>query len=168
MYNTNLSKAELLRLGTEIGSDVPFFILEKSASFAGGRGELFEKANGLKLNLWVLIVSPNFEVSTAWAYSCMDKHLTFEKNNNNLFDREFLGYQGEIPTANMGNDFEYPVFDAHPELSRERDRLLVAGAKFAMLTGSGSSLYGVFDGETEARAAALECPFGLSFVCRPY
>lgn len=168
LFDTGLTLADLLKLGLEIGSDVPFFILNTSAMIASGRGEQFEKVNGLNSDYWVLIIYPNFEISTAWAYSCLGKHLTLEKKNNNLFDREFLGFQGEIPTANMGNDFEYPVFDAHPELSRERDRLLVAGAKFAMLSGSGSSLYGVFDGETEARDAALESPFGLSFVCRPY
>lgn len=168
LFNTHTDKSELLQIASIIGSDVPFFILNTHASFASGRGEILSEVNGLDVNSWVLIIFPEFEVSTAWAYSCVAKHLTFEKNRNNLLNREFLDYQGDIPTANMGNDFEYPVFDARPELRRERDRLLGAGAKFAMLSGSGSSLYGVFDGEAEARAAALESPFGLSFVCRHY
>ena len=168
LFNTRIDNAELTRIASYVGSDVPFFMLRTTASFASGRGELLSSINGLDSSSWVLIIVPDFEVSTAWAYSCVGNHLTLEKNHNILFNREFLEYQGDIPTANMGNDFEYPVFDAHPELRRERDRLLGAGATFAMLSGSGSSLFGVFDGEAEARAAALESPFGLSFVCRPY
>ena len=168
LYDIHPSRDELLSLAGEIGSDVPFFTLNTSAALASGRGEFLTPISGLGSNLSLLIIYPEFEVSTTWAYTCIDKHLTLEKNNNNLIIREFLKFQGEIPTANMGNDFEFPVFEAHPELSRERDRLLNAGAIFAMLSGSGSSLYGVFDDEAIAREAALDCPNGLSFVCRPY
>lgn len=158
----------LKAIAPTVGSDVLFFLADVPAAIGEGKGEIITPNRGLATSDWVVIVWPGFGVSTADAYRKADETLTFSENDIKIIIYDFLKYQGGTPTAGMTNDFEPVVFAAHPELTDVRNRLLQAGARFAGLCGSGSSLFGVFDGETQGRAAARgwRLPW-LSFVCRP-
>ena len=162
-------KPRLEEIGALIGSDVLFFTRNLSAALCRGRGEIISNSQGLTGNWYILLLMPNFSISTGKAYRTLDDCLTFNSGRVKLSVRDFSEYQGGIPTAGMGNDFEHPVFTAHPELEYARDRMIELGAIHAAMTGSGSAIYGVFDGEAAVRAARSGwCQSWLSFVCRPY
>lgn len=157
----------LAALALELGADVPFFLSDRAAAVGRGLGDDLEVAEGLPDEKWVAVVWPGFQVSTAQAYQELDNTLTRRESGINLRVRSLL-QQEQAGRTHYINDFEPVVFSAHPELSEARDRLLRAGAFSAGLAGSGSSLFGLFDGEAEARAAASGWrPPWLTFVCRP-
>ena len=98
----------------------------------------------------------------------LDDILTFDEKNIKIIFRSFLGYEGGAFQDLMSNDFEQVIFPHHPILKTARDQLLKAGAITAGLCGSGSALFGIFDGNNEALAASmLSQPPWLSFVFRP-
>ena len=168
IYQIAENDPDLPKIASQLGSDVSFFMTQARAATAEGRGEKLKSTRSLDDRCWILIVYPGFEISTAWAYSVCDKFLTLNKNILKLIGRDLNYSRDKFGDFEMGNDFEKPVFAAYPELSRERDRLLEAGAYHAALSGSGSALFGIFDGEAVTRAAAHGCQSWLSFVCRPY
>lgn len=162
-------KPVLSEIGASIGSDVPFFTADFPVALCRGRGEIISQSHGLSKDRFILLLMPDFSISTSWAYRTLDDCLTFNTEDVKLSVREFSEYQGGIPTAGMGNDFEHPVFAAHPELEYACNRMLEMGAVHAAMTGSGSAIYGIFDGEAAIRAAKSGwCQSWLSFVCRPY
>jgi 4-diphosphocytidyl-2-C-methyl-D-erythritol kinase len=146
----------LLALGTELGSDVPFFVMGAPFAHGTGRGERLAALAPLPARP-VVVAIPDFPVATAEAFRWLDQ------------DREEQGTDApavpEQPThgtelswdavaADAMNDFEGPVFRRHPELEAIRDRLREHGARPALLAGSGSTVFGVFDDGGSARAAA--------------
>ncbi len=163
------SKPIMNDIAASIGSDIPFFAGDYSAALCTGRGEIISKSRGLDENLCILLLMPDFSISTSWAYRTLDDYLTFYSEDVRLCVRDFSEYQGRVPTALLGNDLERPVFAAHPELKYTRDRMIELGAIHAAMTGSGSAIYGLFDGKAAVRAAKSGwCQSWLSFVCRPY
>ncbi len=155
-------------IALQLGSDIPFFLLDEAAAIAEGRGEVLTPIKGLEKDYDVVIIYPGIEVSTGWAYQEIDKSLTLQKESITLKRRDFFEYKGQVPTTEMRNDFEIPIFATYPELVRGRDLLLDAGAEYAGVTGSGSALYGIFGVEAVTRAAEIKAPQPwLRFVCRP-
>lgn len=158
---TGAGEAEetLMRLGAEIGSDVPFFILRSSA-WASGRGTELKRV-ALPCYHYVL-VNPGFHVSTAWAYGNLD--LTKVNQDYNLsYSVEALSR-----TDNKGglkgllvNDLETATIAAHPALARLKDVLLENGADGALMSGSGPTVFGVFAGRDSAAAAFEAIKSGL-------
>jgi 4-diphosphocytidyl-2-C-methyl-D-erythritol kinase len=142
----------LAALGRELGSDVPFFLLGGRAVGIGRGTELFPlpdrpAARGL-------VVAPHVHVSTAEAYRALSPRLTTELQQNKIvtFQSQVWDVTTVIPA---GNDFEPAVFERHPELAAWKERLLQAGASTALMTGSGSALFGLFrDAEGVSRAIA--------------
>jgi 4-diphosphocytidyl-2-C-methyl-D-erythritol kinase len=164
IYGVSLLDESLLKSAAEVS----FFLFGNSAAIARGRGEQLEAVNGLSLDKWIVILWPGFGISTVWAYKELDRLLTYDKNDIKLNSHYFYLIRDGLPHAGILNDFEIPAFAAHPELGIARDRLLEAGAVVAGLAGSGSALFGIFDGEAQARMAASPWrPPWLSFVCRP-
>jgi 4-diphosphocytidyl-2-C-methyl-D-erythritol kinase len=131
----------LAALGRELGSDVPFFLLGGRAVGIGRGTELFPlpdrpAARGL-------LVAPQVHVSTAEAYRALSPRLTTELQQNKIFS--FQSQAWDVSTAvPAGNDFEPAVFERYPELAALKQRLLQAGASPALMTGSGSALFGLF------------------------
>ena len=168
IYGVPADNIELKSRATEIGADVSFFMSNLSSARGEGKGETITAVQGLGINYYILIIKPEYSISTSWAYRQIDNSLTFDDKNIKMFIRYFLKYKGGLPTAQMTNDFEIPVFLAHPELANARNLLLLAGAEFAGLCGSGSALFAIFkDRElTEKVASEWSSPW-LSYVCRP-
>lgn len=147
LWNLRLGGDLLLRLAAELGSDVPFFILG-GCCIARGRGELLTPAAPLICDP-MLLLAPKIAISTAWAYKNIANYpLTQGLQNINLMD-----LKKEAFSEVLSNDFEPLIFRHHPALGALKDQLLRAGAYFASLSGSGSSLYGVFHSEENARRA---------------
>ena len=147
-YDNPFSKHELRAMGQKIGADVPFFINRKPA-IATGIGEKLKPYNRLK-PLKVLLVYPGFGVSTAAVY---------EKLNLGLTKCEKPLKDGHFETAGLDiveyacNDLETVTLAAHPDLLAIKERLVSLGAKSALMSGSGPTIFGLFSEKTKAQKA---------------
>ena len=122
--------AEALQgVAASLGSDVPFFASEHASAKGSGRGETLEPAPATPYPALLLV--PRFSISTADAYRWLD---------------EFREAGTSPPSDPTGNDFEPVVEARYPELCEYRTRLVASGARIARLSGSGSTVFGVFEG----------------------
>jgi 4-diphosphocytidyl-2-C-methyl-D-erythritol kinase len=139
---------KLSELGQQLGSDVPFFLLGGTAAAIGRGTELFPLPDAPARP--GILIAPGLHVDTAQAYRDLSPRLTTESQQNKIvsFQSHTLGGSGEAP---FENDFESVVFDQHRSLARWKQRLKRAGASVALMTGSGSALFGLFE---TGRAAA--------------
>ena len=140
-WNVSPDRDRLSVLALELGSDVPYF-LRNGTAIARGRGELLEYFP-LSLPYTVLLCYPRIQVSTAWAYSQV-KPIPKE-HASNLKDLLIDGLRNPAELSrNLKNDFESIVFDTFPQLRNIKDVMLHEGAIYASLSGSGSSVFGLF------------------------
>jgi 4-diphosphocytidyl-2-C-methyl-D-erythritol kinase len=148
LWDGPLSGKDLEKLALSLGADVPFFLFQGPA-IARGIGELLEPVSGFPL-FWYVIVSPMLKVSTAWAYGQVRLKLTVGgiKDKIELFDVAAL----KIPDL-LYNDLESVTLGKYPFLCSIKESLLALGALGALMTGSGPSIFGVFDSEYKAREA---------------
>jgi 4-diphosphocytidyl-2-C-methyl-D-erythritol kinase len=147
LLKLDLSKKKLMEKGLEIGADVPFFFLE-SAAIGSGIGEQLKK---VKLpDLWYVLIYPNFEVSTRWAYQ--NFVLTNQQFHFNL--HKFLKTPDGISHILL-NHLEAVVSKKYPQIGIMKKTLLSVGALGAMMTGSGPTVFGLFP-EAESAARAYE------------
>ncbi len=152
LWGLGLSLKELVEIAAMVGSDVPFFFCP-SAAVAEGRGEILRPfVNGL--TAFPMVVNPGIEIGTAWAYGAISPRLTLDRGVTNIAalscERGDLRALAQVAS----NDFEAVVFDRYPVLGDVVDGLRARGAVLAGMSGSGSSLFGVFQGEGE-RADAV-------------
>ena len=139
-FRLNIGIAEMERYAAQLGSDCPFFITAEP-SFATGRGELLEPADGPKGNLdgyYIAVVKPDEAVSTAMAY----KQIKCRKPAKCC--RDVVREPIDTWKDDLSNDFEEPVFKAHPRLASIKQQLYDLGAVYAQMSGSGSALFGIF------------------------
>jgi 4-diphosphocytidyl-2-C-methyl-D-erythritol kinase len=135
-FKLHLTEEKLLHYALLLGSDCPFFIINKPV-FARQRGEVMQP---VQLNLSgynLVLVNPGIHISTAWAFS----QVVYSESINitNLIEQPVQAWQGKVENA-----FEKPVFEKYPEIKAIKDLLISKGALFASMSGSGSSVYGVF------------------------
>jgi 4-diphosphocytidyl-2-C-methyl-D-erythritol kinase len=136
-FQLNLPREKLLNYALQLGSDCPFFIINKPC-YATGRGELM-KAISLDLSGYsFLVVHPGVHINTGWAFS----QLTPAPLPQPLPD--VVQQPIEYWRRALKNDFEAPVCNHHPALQAIKDQLYNAGALYASMTGSGSCFYGIF------------------------
>jgi len=153
LLDLHLSDADLMRYGRQLGADVPFFVISAPAAYAQGIGDLLTPVC-MRTAFWVLIVFPRITISTAWAYTTFSRFNSLTKLSKHSIHLNSFNTLEDI-CANLQNDFERVVFPAHPRIQVLRDRLLRTGARAAALSGSGSSVFGLF-GTAEACARAHE------------
>ena len=143
-FDLSLSEKQLLDYALQLGSDCPFFILNK-ACFAKGRGELVEQISFDLTSYKFIIVHPGIHISTAWAFSQLSERLPWpdkSKNIQEIIQRPLSTWKDELK-----NDFEEPVFSQFPEIKKIKDELYDAGAVYSSMSGSGSAVYGIFKKE---------------------
>lgn len=151
LWGLEISLQELHLLSGGLGSDVPFF-LDSGTAYATGRGEKLEQLQ-LSIPYWIVVVTPPVHISTVWAYSnfALDPHLRHENIKTLIRD----GLQEPRMLVNkLRNDFEPLVFRSYPEIMRAKESLVTGGADFALMSGSGSSVFGLFSNEAYAKELA--------------
>ena len=157
-----------MSIASRLGADVPFFFYGGSAR-ATGIGEQIETLDDLEQK-FLLILKPNANISTADAYRALDERsLTSLISETILSSSQPTADSEKIDLANLINDFEAVVFDLEPETRRAKSALLKAGADAALLAGSGSAVFGIFDSEDAQRRAiqAIELETGWRvFPCK--
>jgi 4-diphosphocytidyl-2-C-methyl-D-erythritol kinase len=146
-----LTAGELMEIGAALGSDVPFFVTGALLAHGAGRGEKITALSALPERFLVVAIPP-FTVGTADAYGWLDEDRPTAATPDPV--RVLAEPDWETVAAGAVNDFEGPVFRRHPELEAIRNALQGAGARPALLAGSGSTVFGVFEDRDEARAAA--------------
>jgi len=160
---------ELCALAEQLGSDVPFFLLGGRAVGIGRGSELFPLP-GEPAPAGLLVV-PAVHVSTVEAYRRLSPRLTSESQQNKIFSFQSQTWRwgGREPAC---NDFEAVVFEQHRSLALLKKRLIGAGASVAMMTGSGSGMFGLFHTRQKATLAldslgTLGKAYRISLVSRP-
>ena len=148
LYGLELSADKLSKLAMKIGADVPFFI-RGGTQLGEGIGEILTPIN-VQLDFTFLLVIPPVFISTEWAYNELKNVLEDRVEKANFAD---LFKRDEIPFELFQNDFERIVIPAHPEIGEIKDSLLNNRARYASLSGSGSTVFGMFDEDTAAKAA---------------
>lgn len=141
-----LAASDLASLALTLGADVPFFLLGGPAR-ATGVGEALIPADPGLAGWCAVVVCSTTRVKTAWAYAALDASRAFpEKAGSSLLTTVFDANKRAfcVTGAPMRNDFESVVFAAHPELGRVKERLLALGAAGALLSGTGSAVFGLF------------------------
>ena len=137
-FQLGASAEQLSGYALGLGSDCPFFLHNRSC-YATGRGEILEEIS-LDLSVYkILLVNPGIHINTGWAFS----HITPAARNNQL--KELVQMPVESWQQHIHNDFESPVFEAHPEIALLKASLLENGALYSAMSGSGSSVFGIFE-----------------------
>jgi 4-diphosphocytidyl-2-C-methyl-D-erythritol kinase len=144
-FQLGLTQEQLIGYALQLGSDCPFFILNQPCH-ATGRGEILKP---LELNLsgyYLCIVNPGIHINTGWAFAELAKtgcHYNYETTEIAIQQRIHAWQQTII------NDFEAAVFPYYPEIEQLKNMLYNSGAIYASMSGSGSTVYGIFTNRVE-------------------
>ena len=137
LFSLGLSTTQLIDYASQLGSDCPFFILNK-ACHATGRGELLSPIPLDLSSYQFVLVHPGKHISTAWAFQQLTPH-TKPESIESIISKPIGEWKNQL-----FNDFEIPVFKAEPTLAHIKNELYHLGAIYASMSGSGSSLFGIF------------------------
>jgi 4-diphosphocytidyl-2-C-methyl-D-erythritol kinase len=148
IWGCKLSYSDLAELGMQLGMDVPFF-LRGGTALATGRGERIIKQIPTS-ELELIIIYPNFPVPTAAVYKNLDPRLSSEKQDSAAL---LTGIEsGNIPKMAkwLFNRLELSTFNFHPQLAEIKETLIHAGCLGALLSGSGSAIFGIVKTKQES------------------
>jgi len=150
IYKLEVTESKLEEIGGEVGADVPFFIRGKT-QLGEGIGDKLTQLPKAIIGTYLLVI-PKISIRTEWAYSVIKNRL-----NNQNKNAKFSSFSNEDYSSLQifENDFEQIVIPAYPEIGAIKSKLLNLGARFASLSGSGSTVYGVYDDEASAKEAEL-------------
>ena len=139
-FELNINPEELRDIALQLGSDCPFFLINKPC-FATGRGEILEPLDLDLTNYKILIINPGIHIDTKLAFS---KIISGERKKS---IKEIIAQPIGTWKEELQNDFEIPVFAEYPEIEKLKNDLYELGANYASLSGSGSSVFGLFKKE---------------------
>jgi len=142
------SRQQLMELGLSLGADVPFFIFQKPA-IATGIGEKLEAFEGA-LPYHILLIYPGFNVSTAETYQNLNFGLTNDPKKPTSISLKRSRF---IPAVHLTNDLERVTAAKYPEIDLAKEKLLRLGAMGALMSGSGPTVFGLFDSAEKAASA---------------
>lgn len=147
-YGHPFSPSELMDMGAELGSDVPFFIHSKPA-WVQGRGEKINLIEKIRC-YHVVLLFPGIHVSTPAVYKKLNFGLTKKekKIKSPLLNKGLVD-----PVNHLFNDLEKPAIEICSEISRLKDVLAIHGAEGVLMSGSGSSVFGLYSEASAARKA---------------
>jgi len=141
-FHLNLSTAALLDYALQLGSDCPFFIIN-SPCYATGRGEVLEEI-ALDLSKYkIVLINPGIHVNTGWAFSQGSGPRNKRGPVPSL--KELIQQPVATWKETIKNDFEEPVFERYPAIKKIKDDLYARGAVYAAMSGSGSTVFGIFE-----------------------
>ena len=136
-FDLEITDNKLREVSLELGSDCPFFI-DCVPSFAQGRGEILSQVTPLPEGLHLVLVNPGIHINTKEAYTnCTPQRP--DSNLRELYDLDVSKWKDVII-----NDFEESVFKKHPQIAEIKNRLYNLGALYSSMSGSGSTVYGIF------------------------
>ena len=146
LLDVGLSGRELAAMGARIGADVPFFLADRGSALATGIGERLGRID--LPELWFVLIYPNFEISTRWAYQNFDEHFQLTKRPFRLKIQSLV--TPEDVSRILKNDLERAVSKKFHQIEEMKENLASAGALGSLMTGSGPTVFGIFAEEGEA------------------
>lgn len=167
LWGVNLKRHELIRLGETLGSDIPFFF-DSPAAVVEGRGEFVSPVRLSKAHI-IMLVKPVVAVSSAWAYAEFDRsarsnpELTKEADNIKIIIQALEQGDYAYLSSELKNDLEPYVISRYPVIGDIQTKLLQRGAVLVLMSGSGSTVFGVFESEQPAGEAM---PYMAPHWCR--
>jgi len=157
MFDLGLDRDGMVELGLEIGSDLPFFFSHGQA-LVGGRGEAVRDTD-FPTDYQIVLVHPDLEISTRDSYQSLNMDLTNDRESFTLSGCHDI--RGLIASLKLcGNDFERAHFESYPTLARIRDVLTDRGALLVRMSGSGPTVFGIFEADSQI-GLDLEDNWGL-------
>lgn len=162
LWNLPCTQRDLWTIARNLGADVPFF-LGKSDALATGIGDVLTPIS-LQLPLSVLLVFPGIEVSTPMAYAMLQRSGDVKPASDLTSIAHSLA-QPEVSSVLVPNDFESAVFEEHPLLPQLCDELRSGGSVSAFMSGSGSTLVGLYHNTSEALQQSRALRTVRSCVC---
>jgi 4-diphosphocytidyl-2-C-methyl-D-erythritol kinase len=164
LFSLKMSQDELVELSKKISADSPFFVnggLQVGEGTGGDLSPIESNLNGV----YILLVMPDIKIDTKNAYK---KCLLKDKTNI-----KFAGMLDELKNYDLSselfyNDFEVYIFKTHPEIGKIKLKILDLGAKYASLSGSGSTVFGIFSSKQDAlKAHQFFSPHFSTIVTNP-
>lgn len=140
---------DLEKLAAVLGSDCAFFI-RNTPAYAEGRGEILEPVNIELSNYRILLINPAIHVSTREAYEGVTPQIPA------ISLKQMMGMDKREWQKNIKNDFELSVFLKHPEIASIKEELMAFGAIYAAMSGSGSTVFGIFNRNTDIQPIILQ------------
>ncbi|MBI5187120.1 MAG: 4-(cytidine 5'-diphospho)-2-C-methyl-D-erythritol kinase [Nitrospinae bacterium] len=151
MWGLDAGREELSSLARELGADVPFFLYDNCAR-GFGRGDYLEPIS-TQCRWWVALIYPKIHISTAWVYGNFSMELTKNGDYIKILQLYLEENKREEIAEKLVNDLESVVFPAYPEIMGLKKDLLEQGASGALMSGSGSSVFGLFQDRSLAEKA---------------
>lgn len=149
MFELGLLEERLEAIVSQVGSDCPFFIKNKPA-YVTGRGEVLQSFDLDLSGYWIVLVNPNIHIGTKEAYAGITP------SEPKLSLKELLSKDVSEWKNGVKNDFEASIFPNHPEIEKVKSQLYEFGADYASMTGSGSTVFGLFENEPTHLSFAKE------------
>jgi 4-diphosphocytidyl-2-C-methyl-D-erythritol kinase len=146
-FSLGMSPDKKLELASLLGSDCAFFLQDKPL-FARGRGNEFEPVSVNLDKFYILLVHPGIHSGTAEAYSLLSPGAPAHDL------KKTIGRPVSEWRDKLGNDFEKPLFARYPQLAKLKQDMYNAGALYAAMSGSGSTVFGIFEGRPELKLPA--------------
>ena len=151
LWDLKILRDDLITLSSELGSDVPFFLMSPCA-IGTGKGEILKPIES-QINFYILMVYPNLPLSTPWVYGNLKLKLTKSKNNISILANFLMRSEFAQLGATLQNDLEPVVIKRYPEILEIKNELLNLGAEGTLLSGSGSTVFGIFENPEIAKKA---------------
>ena len=151
LYGTGLTQREMCEIGLKCGADVPYCIVAGTCR-AKGIGEKLTKLPSFA-GVYIVLVVPDFFVSTAWAYKNYDLNKTDEKPCTEELISYIRGRDIKNTAERMANVLESITAKKHPEIREIKNDIKKSGACGSVMSGSGPSVFGLFENEEKARIA---------------
>lgn len=155
-FQLNISKEQLMQYALQLGSDCPFFILDKPA-FASGRGEILSPVNIDLSGYKIIIVHPGIHVNTGEAFRQLNPADFSPAGELQQALQQDPAQWKEL----IKNDFEKPVFAIYPRIKEIKDQMYEAGALYSAMSGSGSSVFGIYQ-----KDAVINLKFPSHYFCQ--
>lgn len=146
LWQKELSNTDLFSIASGLGADVPFFLIGGCAEGKGIGTSLCGVDDVAQQHL--IVVTPNAAVSTAEAYAALKRPSLTTSESVSILSSSFASpVSSDSGPWSLHNDFEVVIFEIEPEIERVKVALLDSGARGALLAGSGSSVFGVYEDE---------------------
>ncbi len=137
-FQLKLTPKQLIHYALQLGSDCPFFIINKPC-FARGRGEIIQPINVDLSAYQLVIINPKIHIGTGWAFSNIIPQVP-KKSVQIIIQQPIETWKEELV-----NDFEKPAINQYPEIGIIKETLYQQGAVYSAMTGSGSTVFGLFN-----------------------
>ncbi|MDB3868507.1 4-(cytidine 5'-diphospho)-2-C-methyl-D-erythritol kinase [Candidatus Marinimicrobia bacterium] len=163
LWKCGFDDRDLAKLGTSLGADVPFFI-KGGFQHVTGIGEILSPQNSdILKNLHFLLIIPDIHVSTNWAYKILNISL-----HSNKSIHKFSALKEPVNWQLFENDFERVIRSTYPEIGKIKSQLYDCGAIYAGMSGSGSTVFGIFDNRELLQNSSEQFTQCQSFITFPH